>query len=87
VIPFVESIFAIATGFIGGTIYGLLFIRAKALCFAKPHLTHLLTSARLLGLALFLFYILHSSRLHSILLIITFFAAFWFIVIKKSRVH
>jgi uncharacterized membrane protein len=84
---------SIALGLLIGTLYGLFFVtqQRRALSFDPTNFTrHLITSImlsslRLLILSLCILYILHSSIINLILVLISFILAFGYIVNTKLK--
>jgi hypothetical protein len=83
-----------AIGITAGIIYGLFFLfqRRRALLLEHTHRSQtktflanfFLSTARLLLLTLFLYYVLLSPTINFILLISCFLGAFWLIILTKK---
>ena len=81
-----QIITSLLTGSVIGIIYGLSFryIGKKVLSYSTKRsmwLVTLWTVARLLSIAFILLFLLHTTMLHSMLVVIALLSAFWLIIL------
>lgn len=88
------QIIALLSGIVGGILYGLLFVgQKKILMFASanPHQqtrqkisSLLLTMLRIILLGMAWYFLLRSPAIPFILILVSFLAGFWLIIIKQK---